>query len=76
MERVRTMMSQEHAPDTLVSMSDEDLLKSIGALKDGKLTIGGLLVVGNNDAIAKYVPNNRWDFRRMISSTDYSLKDG
>lgn len=76
MERVRTMMSQEHAPDTLVSMSDEDLLKSIGALKDGKLTIGGLLVVGNNGAIEKYVPNNRWDFRRMISSTDYSLKDG
>ncbi|WP_258880782.1 RNA-binding domain-containing protein [Clostridium estertheticum] len=76
MERVRTMMSQEHAPDTLVRMSDEDLLRSIGALKDGKLTIGGLLIVGNNDAIAKYVPNNRWDFRRMISSTDYSLKDG
>lgn len=76
MERIRTMMSQEHEPDTLINMSDEDLLKSIGALKDGKLTIGGLLVIGNSDAISKYVPTNRWDFRKMISSTDYSLKDG
>jgi len=47
MERVRMIMAEEHAPDTLIKMSDEDLLKSIGALKDGKLTFGGLLIVGN-----------------------------
>jgi len=34
------IMAEEHAPDTLIKMSDEDLLKSIGALKDGKLTFG------------------------------------
>jgi len=73
---VRMIMAEEHAPDTLLKMSDEDLLKSIGALKDGKLSIGGLLILGNSDALAKYVPNHRWDYRRMISSTDYSLKEG
>lgn len=76
MERVRTMMAEEHAPDTLLKMSDEDLLRSIGALKDGKLTFGGLLLVGNTEALSRYIPNHRWDFRRMISSTDYSIKDG
>lgn len=70
------MMSEEHAPDTLLKKSDEDLLKSIGALKDGKLSIGGLLIVGNEEAITKYIPNHRWDFRKMISSTDYSIKEG
>jgi len=76
MERVRMIMAEEHAPDTLIKMSDEDLLKSIGALKDGKLTFGGLLIVGNTQALSKYIPNHRWDFRRMISSTDYSIKYG
>lgn len=76
MERIRKYMEEERAPDTLCSMNDEDLLVSIGALKDGKLTIGGILIVGNDKAIAKYVPNYRWDYRKMLSSTDYSIKDG
>lgn len=76
MERIRMIMAEEHAPDTLLKMSNEDLLRSIGALKDGKLTFGGLLIVGNSEALSKYIPNHRWDFRRMISSTDYAIKDG
>lgn len=76
MERVRNMMAEEHAPDILIRMSDEDLLESIGALKEGRLTFGGLLLVGSSEALAKYIPNHRWDFRRMISTTDYSIKDG
>jgi ATP-dependent DNA helicase RecG len=52
-------MSEEHAPDTLLKMSNEDLLKSIGALKDGKLSFGGLLIVGNTLALSKYIPNHR-----------------
>jgi len=76
MERIRMNMLEEHAPDTLIKMSDEDLLKSIGALKNGQLTYGGLLIVGNSEALANYIPNHRWDFRRMTSTTDYSIKDG
>lgn len=76
MERIRMIMAEEHAPDTLLKMSNEDLLKSIGALKDGKLTFGGLLIVGNTQALSKYIPNHRWDFRRMISSADYTIKHG
>ncbi|KAB3530300.1 transcriptional regulator [Alkaliphilus pronyensis] len=76
MERIRMIMAEEHAPDTLLKMSNEDLLRSIGALKDGKLTFGGLLIVGNSEALSKYIPNHRWDFRRMINSTDYAIKEG
>lgn len=76
MERIRMIMAEEHAPDTLLKMSNEDLLRSIGALKDGKLTFGGLLILGNTEALSKYIPNHRWDFRRMISSTNYAIKDG
>ncbi|MFZ5354603.1 MAG: RNA-binding domain-containing protein [Bacillota bacterium] len=75
MERIRTMMSQERAPETLYNMSDEDLLSSIGAIKNGNLTFGGLLIVGNNEAIAKYVPSHLWSFRKMLSTTEYAIKD-
>lgn len=75
MERIRLMMSEERVPETLSSMPDEDLLSSIGAIKSGKLTYGGLLLVGSNEAIAKYMPNHQWAFRRMLSATDYSIKD-
>lgn len=76
MEKIRDIMKGENAPNALSSKSDEDLLSSIGAINDGKFTIGGLLIVGKTEALEKYVPSNGWDFRRMKSSTDYSAKDG
>ncbi|MBS3975575.1 MAG: putative DNA binding domain-containing protein [Syntrophomonadaceae bacterium] len=75
MERIRMMMTEERAPDTLASMSDEDLLSSVGAIKNGRLTFGGLLLTGTNDAIARYIPNHYWSFRKMLRTTDYSIKD-
>ena len=76
MEKIRDIMRIENAPTALGTKTDEDLLNSIGAIRDGKFTFGGLLVVGNNEALEKYIPCNGWDFRRMRSSTDYSAKDG
>ena len=75
MERIRTMMSQERVPETLNNMSDEDLLNSIGAIRNGNLTFGGLLIVGNNETIVKYIPNHHWAFRKMLSTTEYAIKD-
>ena len=75
LERLREMMSQETAPLELQRMSDEDLLQSIGALQEGKLTIAGLLMVGKSQFIEKYVPCHRWAFRRMLSDTEYTVRD-
>ena len=75
LERLREMMSQETAPLELQRMSDEDLLQSIGALKEGRMTIAGLLMVGKMQFIEKYVPCHRWAFRRMTSDTEYTARD-
>lgn len=75
LERLREMMSQETAPLELQRMSDEDLLQSIGALKEGRMTIAGLLMVGKSQFIEKYVPCHRWAFRRMVSDTEYTARD-
>lgn len=56
-------------------MSDEDLLQAIGALREGKLTVAGLLMTGKPRLIEKYVPCHRWAFRKMTSDTEYTIRD-
>jgi ATP-dependent DNA helicase RecG len=75
MERVREIMSRERVDESLLTLSDEDLLKSIGALKENYLTKGSLLLVGEPKAISKFIPQHKWSFRKMISDTDYSHRD-
>lgn len=76
MEKVRDIMEKERATEELKQMNDEDLLMSIGALRDNKITRGALLLVGKEQYIQKYIPYYNWDYRKMISDTDYSVKDG
>ncbi|GAE26598.1 hypothetical protein JCM9140_2680 [Halalkalibacter wakoensis JCM 9140] len=63
-------MSRERVDESLLTLSDEDLLRSIGALKENFLTKGALLLVGKPEAILKYIPQYKWSFRKMISDTD------
>ncbi|SMB80649.1 hypothetical protein SAMN00017405_1968 [Desulfonispora thiosulfatigenes DSM 11270] len=48
-------MSRERADDNLLSLSDEDLLKSIGGIKNGYFTKGSLLLVGKPEAIERLI---------------------
>ena len=66
MERVREIMSKERVDEGLLTLSDEDLLRSIGALQENYLTKGSLLLVGKPEAISKYIPQYRWSYRKMI----------
>lgn len=75
MERVREIMSRERVDETLLTLSDEDLLRSIGALKENYFTKGSLLLVGKPEAISKFIPQYKWSYRKMISDTDYSHRD-
>lgn len=75
MERIREMMSAERGSEIFNNMNDEDLLTSIGALKNNFLTKGGLLLVGKPDAISRVIPEHKWSYRKMISDTDYSHRD-
>ncbi len=76
LEKVREIMKKEKASPDLIKKSDADFLASIGALKNAKFTLGGLLVFGGKDALKKYVPDYGWEYRRMKDSTDYIVKDG
>ncbi|WP_338778632.1 RNA-binding domain-containing protein [Metabacillus sp. FJAT-52054] len=75
MERIREFMSRERADHNLLSLSDEDLLTSIGALKEGFFTKGALLLTGKPESIERIIPQHKWSFRKMLSDTDYSHRD-
>src|SRR5699024_6722410 len=75
MERVREIMQKERVDESLSSLSDEELLSSIGALKNGYLTKGSILLIAKSDVIARIIPEYRWSYRKMITDTDYLLRD-
>ena len=71
MESLRGMAAQS-APDELLSLSDRDLLRSIGLISEkGYLRSAGLLLVGKPERIEEFFPSYQWAFLRMSSSTDY-----
>lgn len=75
LERLREMMAEESAPLEMQRMSDGDLLQAIGALKEERFTVAGLLMAGKTRLIEKYVPCHRWAFRKMTSDTEYTIRD-
>jgi ATP-dependent DNA helicase RecG len=55
----------------LIDLSDIDLLAALGLVRDSRLTVAGLLLVGRADVIADRVPGYLWTHARMRSDTDY-----
>ncbi|MFW5852841.1 MAG: RNA-binding domain-containing protein [Nanoarchaeota archaeon] len=51
-------------------LSTKDFLKKLGVLKDGKVTYGGLLVFGTQDALAEHLVNYRIEYLE-IQGTSY-----
>ena len=70
---VRTIAHAEKAPEDLLRLSDEDLLRSLSLLKNGHLTRAGLLIAGSREALKEKIPHHSWTFLKMSSSeVDYS----
>lgn len=74
-EALRELMREAQAPPDLISLSDPDLLRSLGViLEDGTIQLAGVLLVGNSDVLQDQLPYARWQFRRMTSDTDYDQR--
>ena len=71
MERLRGIAAQEQAPAELLRKSDAELLGSIGLIRRGQLTRGGLLLVGKEQAIAEVFAGYAWIYLHMQTDTAY-----
>ena len=71
MEQLRAIAAREQAPTELLRKSDTDLLGSIGLVRRGRLTRGGLLLVGKETSISEIFPGYAWIYLHMTSDTAY-----
>jgi ATP-dependent DNA helicase RecG len=71
MERLRDLARQEQAPADMLRKTDLDLLGALGVLRDGRFTRAAVLIAGNTEAIARYLPNYAWTHERMKTATAY-----
>lgn len=70
-EKLREVAKKQKAPEELLQQSDTELFNSIGILKNSKMTLAGLLLVGSPESIEQYIPRYVWTFERMKDETDY-----
>lgn len=75
LEALRNQARKERAPDDLLRLSYEDLLSTLGLIKQGRLTRAALLLAGTESAIRQYVPGYNWTFLQMTSDTDYGIRE-
>ncbi|MCL5808485.1 MAG: putative DNA binding domain-containing protein [Deltaproteobacteria bacterium] len=70
-EILRREMKSIGSPADLLACDDTDLCGKLGFLKEGRLTMAGLLVAGRDEMIAEHAPNHEWKYSRLRTDTDY-----
>lgn len=58
----RTFFAQVNQNHRYISMSDEEFLEKLSVIKGGKLTYGGLLVFGKDDALSSKMPHYKIEY--------------
>ena len=71
-ERLVAIARSEQIPGDLAELAGLDLLSSIGGIRDGRLTLGALMLAGTPEAIAANIPGYRWSYLRMESDISYN----
>ncbi len=74
-EQLREVSRQERGPEELLTLSDVDLLRSLGVIRNEQLTRAGLLLVGKEESIRQHIPGYSWTHLRMRDDTDYSDRE-
>lgn len=72
METLRATAKLDRAPPDLLWLGDDDLLRAIGVVRDGKPTRAAVLFAGSPDAVRDHVPSFLGTHLWMWSNTDYS----
>ena len=73
-ERLRNIIRAEKPESTLLRLNEKDLLEHTGITKDRHPTVAGILLVGKEDAIEKYVPANEVIYLHMKNDISYDKR--
>lgn len=70
LELLRREMREAGAPDDQTTRPDRELCVKLGMIRDGRLTLGGLVVAGREELLAEHAPNHEWKYSRMRSDVE------
>lgn len=70
LELLRREMREAGVPEDQITRPDRELCTKLGMIRDGRLTLGGLLVVGREELLAEHAPNHEWKYSRMRSDVE------
>ncbi|MCI0693830.1 putative DNA binding domain-containing protein [candidate division KSB1 bacterium] len=72
--RLRNVLRTLRPKSDLLSLSDDDLLSAIGALRDGQITRAGLLLLGRRDVLARMLPQHEVIYLYAPTSTKIGFR--
>ncbi|HJH25069.1 MAG TPA: putative DNA binding domain-containing protein [Paenalcaligenes hominis] len=75
METLRNLAKSERAPEDLLQLSDEDLLNTLGLIRNGEITRAAILLAGTEEALREHLPGYGWTFLQMTTDTAYGIRE-
>jgi ATP-dependent DNA helicase RecG len=75
MEVLRNSARAEHAPEDLLAMADLELMRTLGLVRDRRLTRAAVLLGGTEQAIRDSTPGYAWTFLHMTSDSQYDIRE-
>lgn len=73
--RLRNILKAKRPSSTLNGLKDSDLLKAIGALRDGKPTRACILTVGTKDALSRHFPQHEMIYLYLEKKTEIEKRE-
>ena len=68
--RLRNVIRSNRTESPLLDLSDEELFEAIGAVRAGKVTRAGFLLLGRADLLSSYLPHHEVIYLHTVSPID------
>jgi len=72
--RLRNVLRAHRAESPLLSLTDMELLDSLGATRGGQVSRAGLLIAGREDVVCKIMPGHEVIYLHHFSPTDLDFR--
>lgn len=73
--RARTILKGQNPESDLLRVADSEFLKGLGAMRSGRITNTGLLLLGRPDVIAEVCPQNQAHYVHQSTETSVDRND-
>lgn len=73
--RARNVLRRNHPDSGLLGLSDKDLLRALGAVRNGQVTHAGLLLFGREERLRELCPQHQVHYVYQVTGTEVARND-